>query len=198
MWLNHPFINLIWHKAYAHTFIHTQLHTHIYQSWILFIIMSISMTDRKVKRDEQLTLVPWSVTKCFWGLWISYFRAFINKRPNSERRNGDLLYWWITKPTWADRMGEEPFKDSNVCGLHWSILRPAAIPLPQGLERTERTPAFPGYCPLIQPSGGWVNPAGGLGEYMHQNECGFVSQGVSQTDGSLCWLTAGWELQHFH
>lgn len=36
----------------------TQLHAHMRHSWILFIMMSISMSDRKVKGGEQLHKSP--------------------------------------------------------------------------------------------------------------------------------------------
>lgn len=84
--------------AQRHTHTHTQPqthnYTHIHQSWILFIMMSISMSDRKVKRGEQLHRSPevWQNASEVYGYHTS---GPSSTKGQLQRRRGDLLHCCI-------------------------------------------------------------------------------------------------------
>lgn len=75
-------------------------------------------------------------------------------------------------------MEVEPLKDNDVClDSAWVLL------LPKGHTKLNFWFSAPKKSQVVSASG---KPATVQGECMYQYECGFVSQGVSQTDRSLC------------
>lgn len=71
--------------AHSPNYTHTRLQS-CSQALMLFIMTSISMSDGKVKRLEQLHWSSWSVTKCMCSSRLLHFGVFINKRPKSEEK----------------------------------------------------------------------------------------------------------------